>query len=179
MAGAKSIDAPKNQIPFTVILFFSWAGIVGLLFLRFVWHQISIHNRFKNAECIDKQSFPLDLEELIRLSGIKRSVHWVISTKVNAPITMGLFRSTVVIPSDLTETFSKNQLKWILLHELAHIRRHDIFVRFAQGLVQIVFFFNPAIYLINLIMDQQREYACDDLAILGAKTSRKECGKGF
>ena len=56
---------------------------------------------------------------------------------------------TVVIPPDLDESLTPKQLTWVLLHELAHIRRGDLWVVVVQRLVQAVFFFNPAVHLAN------------------------------
>nr|HQH72505.1 M56 family metallopeptidase [bacterium] len=71
------------------------------------------------------------------------------------------------------------QRRWIVLHELAHVRRGDLFVRLVQSLLQIAFFFNPVVRAVNRTVDRLREYACDDAAIVEAGVSRKECGKGL
>ena len=86
---------------------------------------------------------------------------------------------TVVIPPDLDESLTPKQLTWVLLHELAHIRRGDLWVVVVQRVVQAVFFFNPAVHLANWIIDELREYACDDAALAACKTSRRDCGQGF
>ena len=70
-------------------------------------------------------------------------------------------------------------MTWVLLHELAHIRRGDLWVVVVQRVVQAVFFFHPAVHLANWIIDELREYACDDAALAACKTSRRDCGEGF
>ena len=45
--------------------------------------------------------------------------------------------------------------------------------------MQAVFFFHPAVHLANWIIDELREYACDDAALAACKTSRRDCGEGF
>ena len=70
-------------------------------------------------------------------------------------------------------------MSWVLLHELAHIRRLDLWVVVVQRVVQAVFFFHPAVHVANWIIDQLREYACDDAALVASQSSRRDCGEGF
>ncbi len=48
-----------------------------------------------------------------------------------------------------------------------------------QRVVQAVFFFHPAVHVANWIIDQLREYACDDAALVASQSSRRDCGEGF
>ena len=101
------------------------------------------------------------------------------TSSLHSPAVGGLVWPTVVIPPDLDESLTPKQLTWVLLHELAHIRRGDLWVVVVQRVVQAVFFFNPAVHLANWIIDELREYACDDAALAACKTSRRDCGEGF
>ena len=53
----------------------------------------------------------------------------------------------------------------LLLHELAHIRRHDYLVNFLQTLVEILLFFHPAVSWVSKQMRNEREYCSDDIAV--------------
>ena len=88
-------------------------------------------------------------------------------------------RPVVVLPPDLSDSLTPKQLTWVLLHELAHVRRGDLWVVAVQRVVQAVFFFHPAVHLANWIIHELREYACDDVALAACKTSRRVCGEGF
>ena len=65
------------------------------------------------------------------------------------------------------------------MHELAHLKRGDLWVLAFQRLVQIAFFFNPSIWIANRGVDRLREYACDDAALVHSKIDRRSCGEGF
>ena len=95
------------------------------------------------------------------------------------PVGRGLLRPAVIVPPDLHDSLTPNQLTWVLLHELAHVRRGDLWVVMFQRIVQAVFFFNPTVHLVNWIIDELREYACDDAALAACQTSRSDCGEGF
>lgn len=57
------------------------------------------------------------------------------------------------------------QLEMLILHELAHIRRHDYLVNFIQTLVALLLFFHPAVQWISKQMRNEREYCSDDIAV--------------
>ncbi len=57
------------------------------------------------------------------------------------------------------------QIESILLHELAHIRRHDYLVNLLQIVVESLVFYHPAVWWISGVMRAERENCCDDLAV--------------
>ena len=57
------------------------------------------------------------------------------------------------------------QIEALLLHELAHIRRHDYLVHILQSAVEAVFFYHPAVWWISGHMRAERELCCDDIAV--------------
>ncbi len=59
------------------------------------------------------------------------------------------------------------------------MRRWDTLAALVQKIAQSVFFFNPLIWLANWMIDQQREFACDDIALAACGTPRLDCGQGF
>jgi len=65
-------------------------------------------------------------------------------------------------------------LQVVLLHELAHIKRGDLWVNLAQTLLQIVYFYNPLLWLANAVIRRAREQAVDEavLVAMGEKASR-------
>ena len=90
----------------------------------------------------------------------------------------GLLRSYVLLPEGLMDELTVEQRRFVLLHELAHIRRGDLWVSLFQRLVGMAFFFHPLVWWANRIIDEQREFACDDAA-LACCGGRKVCGQGF
>src|SRR6202012_1723252 len=68
-------------------------------------------------------------------------------------------------PFNITNYLSAEEIEAILLHELAHIKRHDYLVNIAQQVIGILLFFNPCTLLINKIINEERENCCDDLVV--------------
>ena len=156
-----------------------WACCATLLLARFCRAMKMTQKMMREAVPLCPESLCLDVEALGHAVGLRGPVRWGVNFDLNSPAVGGLLRPAVILPPDLGESLSPKQLTWVLLHELAHIRRGDLWVVVVQRVVQAIFFFHPAVHLANWIIDELREYACDDAALAACKTSRRVCGEGF
>ena len=68
---------------------------------------------------------------------------------LNAPALFGLFRKTICLPRGLTETLNEQELRWVIRHELAHIRRRDIPVVIIASIANALHWFNPIVWIIT------------------------------
>jgi WD40 repeat protein/beta-lactamase regulating signal transducer with metallopeptidase domain len=171
----------RTPLSSSAILMLVWLAVSAALFARLV-RSIWVTRRLIRESLLVPEGlswFTVDFETLRRTAGVRSAVRWALSAKVTSPAVGGLLRPTVVMPPDLDDGLTAKQLNWVLLHELAHIRRGDLWVVMVQRLVGAVFFFHPAVHLANWIIDQLREYACDDVALAAAHASRHACGEGF
>ena len=57
------------------------------------------------------------------------------------------------------------QVEALLLHELAHIRRHDYLVNILQSVAEAILFYHPAVWWVSAHMRAERELCCDDIAV--------------
>lgn len=105
------------------------------------------------------------LESQMRKLGIRTKISLFQSIHVDVPLAYGIFKPVILIPASLILQLSPAQLEAILTHELAHIKRHDYLLNLFQSFLEVVFFFHPVFWWINKVAREQRENACDDLAI--------------
>ncbi|QDT43749.1 Methicillin resistance mecR1 protein [Gimesia alba] len=84
---------------------------------------------------------------------------------VPAPLTLGLWRSVIVIPEGLAESLNESELACVLAHEVAHVTRHDTLIAILQQLAGIGFWWNPLLRMINRQISQLRERICDDYVV--------------
>ena len=96
---------------------------------------------------------------------ILRPVALYLSDKVTIPMMMGIIRPVILIPVATINHLSTEQLEAILLHELAHIKRHDYLLNILQTVVETILFFNPFAWLISSLIRREREHCCDDLVV--------------
>jgi len=161
------------------LLFLGWVLGAFLLLVRLGLGQWRTWRLVHRAVPVAAAAFPLDLDALRRRAGVRRRVDWRVSAQVPAPAVAGWLRPCVLVPVDFADSLPPRQLAFVLLHELAHVRRHDVAVTLLQRLVQALWFFHPAVWLANWSIDQHRELACDQDALARSGASRRECGEAF
>jgi beta-lactamase regulating signal transducer with metallopeptidase domain len=83
--------------------------------------------------------------------------------RIVVPKVIGLLRPTILLPASALSGLSTGELEMILAHELAHIRRHDMWVNLLQKLAEVALFFNPAMWYLSRRIATLREYCCDEL----------------
>src|SRR4029079_16056399 len=88
----------------------------------------------------------------------------LVSARARVPFVVGWIKPAVVIPGSALTGLSVQELDAILLHELAHIRRHDYAINLVQTLIETLFFYHPAIWWVSRQIRKEREHCCDDLA---------------
>ena len=86
------------------------------------------------------------------------------STLVKVPTVIGWLRPVVLVPLCALSELSEDQLRAILAHELAHIRRNDYLVNLLQTLAETLLFYHPAVWWVSRCIRQERENCCDDVA---------------
>ncbi len=84
------------------------------------------------------------------------------STQINSPIIFGFWEPIILLPASIFTYLSPEQIKLILLHELAHIYRNDYLIQLLLRVVQCILWFNPFVYLLNAAIELQREMCCDE-----------------
>jgi len=89
-----------------------------------------------------------------------------LSSTAATPAVCGLFHPVILLPMALAARLSAAQLEAVLLHELAHVRRGDPWVNYAQALLQIFYFYNPLLWLANAAIRRAREEAVDELVLV-------------
>lgn len=104
------------------------------------------------------------LSSLARRLGIDRAVKLVESGLVQVPTALGWLRPMILLPACAATGLPADQLEALLLHELAHIRRHDYLVNLVQTIVEILGFYHPAVWWVSRRIRIERENCCDDIA---------------
>jgi uncharacterized protein (TIGR03435 family) len=119
--------------------------------------------RFKRdgGEPLWIDSFP----GLQRRLGVSRAVRLYTSAIAEAPAVIGWLRPYILLPVTALTGLSELQLRAILAHELAHVRRHDYLVNLLQILVETLLFYHPAVGWVGRQIRQEREHCCDDIAV--------------
>ncbi|MEX2357038.1 MAG: M56 family metallopeptidase, partial [Pirellulaceae bacterium] len=145
------------------LAWFYLAGVT-LMLLRMAWAVADAGRLVRQGTPADEQTSNL-VDRLRRDLGIGRRVRVVVSQVCDSPAVAGVLWPTLVLPVSLLTELSPEAIRAILLHELAHIRRHDYLLNLGQMLIEAVLFFNPAVWWISRQIRIEREACCDGLAV--------------
>lgn len=112
------------------------------------------------------------LKRLAAELGVRRIPDLRIGSPAGAPFVLGAFFPILALREE--DVSDGRRLKTILVHELAHLRRGDLFVRCLQWFVGAALFFWPVVGWINRRLDLAREQICDKWALRHGSLSSAE-----
>ncbi len=146
--------------------------LVGLLVFGLLLVQRAFFVIGLIAQSVPAEGDLLDvLDRCARQVGVGRKIELRVSPNTFSPAVCRLFRPVILLPASLLEKLSGENLRAVLMHELAHIKRGDLWVNFAQTILQVVYFYNPLVWLAHAIVRRVREQAVDEMVLvaLGAE----------
>ncbi|MBW3468903.1 M56 family metallopeptidase [Arthrospiribacter ruber] len=111
---------------------------------------------------VDFEDFLVKKSKQLKIDKVVKLLH---STHVDMPVTFGIWKPIILIPTSLILQISPQQLEAIISHELAHIKRNDYLFNMIQRYLEVFYFFHPVFWWINSEIRKYREMACDELAI--------------
>ena len=156
-----------------------WLAGVLLLLVRLVVTQLRFCAWLQHGRPLDESTLAIDVRELCLRAGVSATIRIVELDGIAAPAVWGFARPTIILPRGLSASLKPDQLRWVLYHELAHVRRFDLIVVTVQRLAAVLHFFNPVVWIANRVIHQLREFACDDLAVTMSEASAIESGEAF
>jgi uncharacterized protein (TIGR03435 family) len=105
------------------------------------------------------------LNKLAAWIGLYRPVRLLVSALVQVPTVVGWLRPVVLVPVGALGGLPAGHLEMLLLHELAHIRRHDYLVNILQSVAEALLFYHPAVWWVSRHIRAERELCCDAVAV--------------
>ncbi len=105
------------------------------------------------------------LDNLMSRLQVSPPVRLYMSAIAEVPTVIGWMRPYILLPVSAVTGLDEAQLRAVLAHELAHIRRCDYLVNLLQNAVETLLFYHPAVWWISGQIRREREHCCDDLAV--------------
>lgn len=103
------------------------------------------------------------LTDRLRELRISKRVRMAESIMVKSPVLIGYFRPVILLPLGCAAGLPKEQLEALLVHELAHVLRHDFILNLIQEILRMFFFYHPVTWWLNKTIRDERENCCDDI----------------
>lgn len=147
-----------------VLPYLSVAYLLLLGFLTIRWFRAYRYTQIVRLNGLHKidVDWKLFVNKVSAQLGIKQKVRIYLSELVQSPVTIGFLKPVILIPIASITHLTAQQLEAVILHELAHIRRHDYLLNIVLSIVDLALFFNPFTRLITKSVSKERENSCDD-----------------
>jgi len=84
-------------------------------------------------------------EECKAQMGVQTLVVVVPSNQIKSPALYGFIRPRLLLPLEMLEKASEEEMQYVFLHELAHLKRYDIYLGWLTSLLQALHWFNPLV----------------------------------
>ncbi len=105
--------------------------------------------------------------------GVTGRVRLRLSAVPLAPLVTGLRRPVIHLPRALVDRLSPGQLHTVLVHELYHVKRYDLWMAAGQNLARVVFFHHPVLWWVNARLARLREQATDRAVLSHPEIDRR------
>ncbi|MEA2705836.1 MAG: hypothetical protein QOH22_624 [Gemmatimonadaceae bacterium] len=146
------------------ILFLIWAAVVVAIAASLGYAALSVRRIVKRARPLDSSDWLNPLWEVSDRFALDEPPRLLRSEDAKMPFACGLFTPTIVLPAEC-DSWSLDRRRAVLLHELAHVRRHDLIGHTLGRLACAVYWFHPLVWTAAKRLRSESERACDDLAL--------------
>lgn len=172
----KIIPAPDIQLPlresvghfiqlYSGYLVNIW--LLGFCFFGFRW----LGGLVLTYQLKSKGTMPVEVcwqqkvNQWSKAMGIRKNVELLESLKTEVPLILGHLKPMVLLPIGTLNGLAPEQVEAIIIHELAHIRRHDFMMNLVVAALEMVLFYHPVYWWLSNQIQQEREQCCDDIAV--------------
>lgn len=87
------------------------------------------------------------------------------TSEISSPAISGCLRPRLLLPVGLLERLRLDEIRFLFLHELAHVKRADLALNWVLALIQVLHWFNPLVWIAVRRLLAVREEVCDDLVL--------------
>lgn len=143
-----------SNITYMILLIWVFGSLLCLFYMIKAFRQIdvikssSLESSYLNERlkvCQSKMQF------------YKKHITISYSSNIDNPMVFGLVKSQIVLPTVVVETMNDKEIEYIILHELSHVKSHDLIFNQLYVVFKMIFWFNPALYISKTMMDNDCE----------------------
>ena len=156
---------PRVSLTWQGAVFLAWVVAVLTMIALLIYRSFYVRRLIEQAEPAN-DSLRAVLDQAFMKMRVNRRIALKLSAEAVSPAVCGLFRPCIVIPRGLPDELDHQHLQSILLHELAHIRRGDLWINSIQAVLQIIYIYHPLLWLANAVIRNIREQAVDEMVLV-------------
>lgn len=166
LSDRKTADEPETvSVRFARALPALWLAGTVLIAGYVCVRSITMWRTVKRERPITDQKILDLLEDCKMQMHIGTILGVVVSDRIKSPALFGFIRPRLLLPQGMLEAFGLEELRYVFIHELAHLKQRDIYLGWLIALLHVAHWFNPLMWFAFSRIRADREIACDRLAI--------------
>jgi beta-lactamase regulating signal transducer with metallopeptidase domain len=142
-----------------------WFSGVVVMLMRLIGGGLMVRRLNRQSFTPLAPAWQARVDVLRHAMGIRREVAVRLLQGVGLPCSARAWRPVIWMPIAMLTQLAPDQIEALLAHELAHVRRLDWIWNGAQRVIEALLFYHPAVWWLSRRIRQERENACDDLAV--------------
>lgn len=163
--GKGSPQNNKFRIDWLLILQSLWVIGTVLMVVMMAKSNILFASKVKKQPRITDNQVLTLFKQCKNLVKLKQEVGLIETSLVSSPTLIGVLRPMLLLPREAIDTLTLDQLRYVFLHELSHIKRKDILVNWVMSTALALHWFNPLLWFAYHKMREDQEIACDSKAL--------------
>lgn len=141
-----------------------WALIALGIVASLGWAALAVRRIVRNSSPLETPQWRNPLFEIADRLGLDEAPRLLKSDDVKMPFACGVLTPTIVLPAECA-SWTMERRRAVLLHELAHVRRHDLLGHTIGRMACAAYWFHPLVWSAARALRSESERACDDLAL--------------
>ena len=158
-----------SPLPLVFYLFCLWGVSVAVWAGVTLWKNAAFHRALSLA-------VPVDLAREVESLDGTRDIKIYAKVSLRSPLLVGIVKPRLYLPSHWS-SWSSEELRGVVAHELAHRDNRDIWVLIFQGIAMALFCVNPLVWLLNRRLAFLRELRCDEAVLRETDLTPAEYGR--
>jgi beta-lactamase regulating signal transducer with metallopeptidase domain len=144
-----------------------WTWMLGclLFLLKLLGGLIYVKRLVNSSAPLENISVIERFNSLVKKLRFRKGISLLESARVQTPMMLGHIKPVILFPIGLINKLEIEEVEAILAHEISHVYRNDYLINIIQSLVEVLFYYHPAVWWISANIKSERENCCDDLAL--------------
>jgi beta-lactamase regulating signal transducer with metallopeptidase domain len=160
-----------SGVPWSIAMGVAYLAGVLVMLIRLARQRLAMRQFARGATAVSDARWTRLLRECACRMGVVRPLRLLRSRVPSVPLAFGIRRPSIVVP-DMADTWPDDRRRAVILHELAHVARHDCLTQTVASAACAIYWFHPAAWWVARRMRIERELACDDRVIAAGTHAR-------
>ncbi|HTQ40370.1 MAG TPA: M56 family metallopeptidase [Pirellulales bacterium] len=187
---------PAARLTLSSCLLLAWLLGLALIVGRLAWETWLVLRLRRSARTVHSPQLEALLDQVRQQLSLRCTVQLAESAFAQGPLLVKFFKPCVIFPSGMLKTspspltgegrgegdepavepLTLDEIRLILAHELAHLKRHDLAWNALAAISHVLLYFHPAVWLASRRSRQEQELSCDELVVLQMQVAAIDYG---